>query len=275
MEQAEISGVLTPSILLLNQALANSRRTILAPGAVVRGEMYSVESGEPMAGDPHEQLCRAIMTIDSSEHSENGSVLRFPGVFEVDAEVVRSIAALNEAKDNLRACVTWLKGAGVTQRNMRAAYRIAGASRIHPLQAWRHIPLLDGNITSIGFTQSKKARAVETMSRDEAARRLYCRGADDIAEMIGALPEDALVKWSIPVLPHIKANVVWGTGAEAVRKLIYAGSPLLVPRGRWPSKRVIFNAGSERQNRSDRGVGTLIDLPFRDGAYLFISAISA
>lgn len=270
MEQFDISAVITPAIARLHAALADVRNELAQPNAIIKGVMFNGDSGAVIEGDAATLLDQAISCFDSSEHSANGSVIRYPGVFEVTDSLLACAQRFNDAKHDFEAAVSGARQSGATSNNLRTAYRLAGSPRIHPLQAWRQIVLLGGNLTSIGFSLCTQGKGIEKISRQTAIDRLNNAGAADIAEGLLVHPESIEVRWCTPVNKHIRANVAWGAGDSSVRQMFHASLPILIKSGSWP-KKIPFKQPSQRQPRSDRITGQVINLPFREGAYLLIA----
>lgn len=266
--QFEVNSAVEPELRRLGGALAALKAAISATGAVKRGILYSSDLLEPLEGEPDEQLAIAISDWDCIDNTENGVVHRYPGIFEVSDEVVARCRDLNEAKTEFESLVRALEHAGATPYQMRLAYRAAGHPRIHPLQAWRQINILDGGLSSVGFTIAKQAQGVERLSCGETAKRLYERGANDIAEMVQSYGEQSEFCWHTPVSRHVRANLTWGGGDAVARRMIHASLPFLVSEGCWPSKRVRFNPPRDHSRRKDAANDVIAYLPFRKGAYL-------
>lgn len=267
----DVRSQVSTAIVMLTDALSNARRVILKPGAVAQGVLYSPELGTALDGYPAEHLLAAISDIDCQESAANGEVWRYPGVFEVSQDVLQAFTALNKAKATFEATVKALEASGATPHILRGAYRASGMPRLHPLQAWRRTVLLDGQPASIGFTLAKRSEGTERLTRDEAVEKLLDKKAFDIADQLRTLDASTVISWHTPVSPHIRANVVWGEGAGALRKMCHASLPFLVAPGMWPTKRVRFNLPRDHERRSDSKGDLLFYLPFREGAYLKVA----
>lgn len=268
IQASDIGFALRPALEALMSSISSVRSEILKSGAVRRGIIYSPELGEPVELSIEEGLLKAVSDIDCQDASSNGSVWRYPGVVEVSETLITLIKELNGAKHSLEEAVRALQRAGATDHMLRQGYRLAGQPRIHPLQAWRQVVLLEGKPESVGFTVSKRSEGTMRMSRDETVARLREHRAYDIADGILALPEDTQISWHTPVSPHIKANVAWGEGPSVVRQLFHASLPFVVGPDCWPSKRVRYNHPRDHAKRSDCRGTVIAYLPFRKGAYL-------
>ena len=267
-------GLIAPALDHVAELIAQIKHEALSAEGVIQACFFDPADGSLLETDPTEYFLKALSTWDAADSSENGSVVRFPGLVEVSPALFSLLPTLNKAKQSLEAAVMQLELAGTSRSQMRNAYRQSGHPRIHPLQAWRQVVCLAGNLTSIGFTVSKKGSGSELIRLDEALTRLCNANAFDLAEMIRSESEDTIIRWHEPVSRHIRANVAWGAGAEAVRKQFHASMPICVPTGAWPTKRVRFNEPKEDREhkvRSDRIEGKSIRLPFREGAYFQVA----
>lgn len=266
--QTEIAGEISPILREMGEILSRIKHEVLSLDGVKQGVFYDSISGELIDCEVPERFLKAISTWDSSENSLNGSVERFPGVVEVSAGTAKEIGRLNIEKQRLESAINILEKSGVSAYMMRQAYAITGHRRIHPLQAWRQIILMESQPSSIGFTVVKHGSGSEIMSRDLAIARLTDLNAEDVIEIISNVSETTKVRWCDPVSRHIRANVVWGSGENARRGQYHASLPFCVPEGCWPTKRVRFNIPRTHSERSDKLPGSYIPLPFRKGAYL-------
>ncbi|MBX6653618.1 hypothetical protein ISF12_10220 [Pseudomonas aeruginosa] len=266
------------------EALAGALRSVreLAPSHVIRGVFYDA-SGNELDCDPSDRFATALATWDSADDSENGTVLRFPGLVELTPKLMTAVARLNACKRDLEAIVEfWQSGdEGLSARQMRNHYASAGYARIHPLQTWRQVVQLDSRmidqpLASVGFTVQQRGNSSEEISLQDAITRLLNANAYDLVDRLESdkIPDTAKVKWYEPVGAHIRANVVWGAKESAVRDQFHASLPLCVGAGGWPTKRVRFNAPKEKAQavRSDsQGAAPRYPLPFRSGAFIQVA----
>jgi len=256
------------------EALTAFNRACAEPGAVVRGLRFNAMDGQTEESDAScsSKLLEAINTWDITDESTNGSVIRYPGAFEVTDSVIQAANLLNNAKSNFSSTVTTLESSGADSRQLRVAYRAAAMPRIHPLQAWRQIVILEGpNLASIGFTVSKMCHSIEVMTLVEAVKRLTQCNAFDVIEALESLPPASTIHWHTPVSRHVRANVVWQNGETRSSRMYHASLPFLVPAGDWPSKRVRFNQPRDHSPRRDKKGVSYATLPLRKGAYLAVS----
>ncbi|MBF6615606.1 MAG: hypothetical protein ITG07_02660 [Candidimonas sp.] len=271
--QALINIAVCESMDALQEALNGFNKAVRASGAVARGIRFNAMDGLEETGlTPSELLHQAVNTWDMTQESENGSVIRFPGVFEVNQAVMDAAHRLNIAKSNLSKTVAQLEEDGADSRQIRLAYRASNYPTIHPLQAWRQIVTICGpNLASIGFTVAKLSHSIEVMTHSEAIKRLTEANAGDVVEQIANLPQDTTIHWHTPVSRHIRANVVWQTEDARISRMFHASLPFLVPIGHWPSKRVRFNQPRNHAARKDRKGTLQAYLPLRKGAYISAS----
>ncbi|MDU4254453.1 hypothetical protein [Pseudomonas sp.] len=270
--QTLITATVAEPLEALCEALAAFNQACATPGAVIRGELYNAMDGQLEPGDPAQQLIESVSTWDIAPESANGSVTRFPGVFEVSATVIDAARRLNNAKLLFSSAVSSLEAEGVDSRQIRLGYRAAGRPRLHPLQAWREISILEGSsLASIGFTVVRGLNSIEVMTLAQALERLRETNADDVIEQLQGVPESSSIHWHLPVCRHIRANVVWGKGENRATRMLHASLPFLVEEGCWPSKRVRFNQPREHAKRRDTKGTIYAHLPSRQGAYLSVS----
>lgn len=250
-------------------ALHEFRSRTLAKGAVARGVLFDPLTGEACAGEPAEQLLHAVLDTDIGVDSTNGSVRRYPGVFEVNEHVLASALSLNSAKQDFESCVRELERSGMHHKDIRSYYRAAGHPRIHPLQAWRQLNIVDrANLTSIGFTVAKQMEGIEVLAYGDVIERLRGANAQDVIDLLEARGPFEKLRWHEPISPHIRANVAWMTDSGRASSMHHASLPFLLAKGRWPSKRVRFNQPRKHEKRSDTKGGPIAYLPFRKGSYL-------
>lgn len=271
--QTLINSVVTEAMEALQEALQAYNNAASRPGAIVRGIRFNAFDGQEESGaTPLELLHQAINTWDIGAESENGSVIRFPGAFEVTWPVIEAAQELNQAKACFSQAIAKLESEGADSRQIRSAYRACGYPRIHPLQAWRQIVVLsEPNLFSIGFTVAKRAYSIEVMSTEQAISRLSDANAQDVVEQISGLPSDSCIHWHTPVTRHIRANVVWRTDESRASRMYHASLPFLVPEGNWPAKRVRFNEPRSHAVRKDQKGVIQAFLPLRKGAYISVS----
>lgn len=254
-------------------ALNRFKAAALVNGAVSEGVLFD-ELGTPVEGSKSELLISAICKWDVADESESGKVLRFPGVFEVSTELMKAIVDLNESKLELeqKASAIIAATARDRQNKMREILRRQELGRAHPLQCWRSIHVIDQEqIKTIGFSTINKSIGSETMTKEEALRRLRRRDADDIAAELERT-KCSTVRWVSPVSPFVRANVSYWVNDALINKSIHASLPFIVQKGAWPEK-VKFNVPRDnpvtRENVPKKG--TIIDLRFRKNAYLAVS----
>lgn len=256
----------------LVESLHQLRSAILKPGAVIQGVSYDMHLATPLEGEPCELLVRALSCWDMAEQSSNGSVPRFPGVYEVSEEVLERANIHNGQKQYFEDCIKALIESGIKPNKMRELYRRFGHAKIHPLQAWRQINVITvPSLSSISFTIAKFTESIETLSFDESIARLSRGNASDVIEQLIQMADSKAVRWHKPIATHVRANLVWGAKEQRLSRMLYASLPILLQEGNWP-KRVRFNKPRQHAKRSDaKDARATIHLPFRDGAYLTVA----
>ncbi|MDH4602465.1 hypothetical protein [Pseudomonas syringae] len=253
----------------LMRSLQAMKTAVMSPGAVGKGLVFDQLSGEAIAGDLPNLLAHALTSIEVAEGSANGSVVRFPGCFEVSQSVIEHADCLNAAKENFKLCVKDLEESGLKPHELRGIYRKLGHSRIHPLQAWRKVNVVNGaGLESIGFSVAKSTEGIEALTFSELVARLEAANASDVIEALLADRAPAQVQWHTPVSRHIRANIVWKNDQLRTSAMLHASMPFLIPQGSWPTKRVRFNQPRSHAKRSDSRANNVVHLPFRAGAYI-------
>lgn len=273
--QTEVNAIVNDCLSDLQCSLDSVRYIITNGDAIERMTLFNPVTYEAIETDEQQGMIEAITDINISETSTDGSVNRYPGVAAVSDDLLDCVIRLNAAKHRLSLAVEELNRVGVDSNALRVAYRSAGFPRIHPLQAWRQINILDGvNLSSIGFTVGKSVEGIEKLSKSAVLARLSSCRADDVIEQINGIPDDHEIHWHEPVANHIRANLVWRDGTHRITQQLYASMPFLIPKGFWPSKRVRFNIPRQHAKRSDIKGRQIISLPFLSGGYLTTSRAS-
>ncbi|MDH0960927.1 hypothetical protein EGJ86_22150 [Pseudomonas sp. o96-267] len=270
--QALINDTVNESLSALSSALNGFKAACLAQGGVLQGTRFNAIDGVAEAGSPAELLVDAVSAWDIPDESVKGSVARFPGVFEVSAQVIAAAAALNAEKERLAMAVNALSEGGSDSRKMRLAYRASGHPRLHPLQAQRQIVILQGEgLSRVGFTVAKQGHSIRVMTYTEAVAELGRNNAYDVIEQIQSMPESSVIHWHTPVSRHIRANVVWDIAGSRKSQMFHASLPFLVQEGFWPSKWVRFPTPRTHTQRRDQKGTLLANVPLRAGAYLSVT----
>ncbi|CAM5370443.1 hypothetical protein SSTU70S_02814 [Stutzerimonas stutzeri] len=268
---------MTPDLIIdqalteLTAALQQLRGTLRQPGAVIRGVLFDPVDGSAVEQESEVEvgLVHALSAWEIASESENGSVVRFPGVYEVRADVLSLVAALNEKKLAFAECVKALEQSGLKPHQMRSLYARKGFGRLHPLQAWRQVNVLDAQgLASIGFTVAKCTEGIEVLTYAQSLERLASANASDVIAQLESIAPPEHIHWHVPVSRHIRANVVWSVGGNRHSAMFHASLPFLVAEGGWPSKRIRFNEPRSHAKRRDVKGQTMIHLPYRKGSYL-------
>lgn len=255
-------------------SLNRFRSATLTPGAVLRGVRFD-DAGVPIDGDNAELLISAICKWDVADDSENGNVLRYPGLFEVTSALVDAIRDLNRCKADFESKAAAIEASSARERQnkLREILKTHGVGRAHPLQCWRTIHVLEQEtIKTVGFSTINKSIGSEILTKDEALTRLRRKDAYDVVEELEAA-ECQSVRWVTPVSPFIRANVSFWQDGELVNKTYHASLPFIVGEGSWPAK-VKFNLPREtpvKRQVSPQEKQNTINLPFRENAYLALT----
>ena len=153
--------------------------------------------------------------------------------------------ALNQAKDRFKQAVLALKALRKTQADalisdlhereptVAAALRRMGTARLNLKQTYRHIPLLLIKPLKVGFTWSKQGRTIQRITVAEAQRLLTKRQPTPLInaalQKLAGLPASETLARARPVVPHLRANIVFDSDVSPQRRLVQTPLPLLVP----------------------------------------------
>lgn len=271
LDPIEAFDYLNNALEALHESLFQVRSAILQPGAVLQGKAFDQHNGDIIEGLPAELLLKALSSWEIDANSTNGSVNRYPGVFEVQSPAIEALSLLNERKQDFETCVKRLDASGVTPYKMRTFYRRLGHGRLHALQAWRQVNILPRqSLQTVGFTLAKSMESIEVLAPEEVFSRLGKAGAFDVIEQLRAAMASGPVRWHTPVNKHLRANITWKENEARKSIMLNASLPFIVYEGHWPT-RLKFNAPRNHAKRSDTNKArVVIDLPFREGAYLSV-----
>ena len=220
------------------QALAHETGPIRAEGAV-------------LDADARRRICEAYATIDYGQDDAINETPTCLGVVGVSAPALDRAAAVNDAKQRLRAVCAPLQnqrvrvpvkdgqGGQVVKSFplVRVILRELQRADLNLLAAYRKIPILTGRVARVTYTRAH-TRAVYRKRRDEIEALLETSNrltaAADLAR-VRHLPATethlALVKER---QSHVRANV-WFDGLDRRnrgRMQVIADLPLLYPHGR-------------------------------------------
>jgi len=188
--------------------------------AWVLGEHKSVEDGRRAAMAIYAQ-------IEFTEGQDSTKSATLPGIMAVDSEVLDIIGQINTTKDAIRKFCSALEGQYVIKEELDdpelippsygkqmpyATYLFhrIGRARIHRVQLYRRITVLEQRPERLGFTWAR-TRRVKTRSRDEVINMLDRLGTSasegDKAKIIG-VPDERFAMVSDTQL-NARANLVF------------------------------------------------------------------
>lgn len=246
---------------------------ILDKNNLIIGKILSPDTGEVIAGNPRENLIKALGDWNIPTDSTAGEVARYPGYFLVGDTVLSAIRSLNEAKINLTETTKILVSTGATERDIRRAYAKNGYPIIHPLQARRLIKIVNSkNLKRISFSIARRIESIEKITVQKAIKRLENHEAFDLIELIANLSPSDTVRWHKPVNAHVRANIVHESeelGRQS--KMIHSSLPIIIDSATEQSKlpNIVFNKPKEnRKKRSDTLSLNKIPLPFINHGYM-------
>lgn len=249
----------------------------------------------------HEARSRAAALIrdiwygdEVADARETVTSIGLIGCSETTMALARSV---NNAKDEFRSVVLEFRGR-TSERNralaemletwhardpqLARALSAGGIGRVHLVQAYRHIPLLDEAPVRVGFSYATSARAIRALSRDQAlelvdalpdthaARAIY-------RQTLAQYPASERFAQMRSLAPNLVANVVFRDGyveeerlrrGEVVRvrveqvrrKLLHVHLPILFPLAAGtplpvhPARGPQLRDTSSRLLRSDRRI---------------------
>jgi hypothetical protein len=170
------------------------------------------------------------------EQGHNESVTA-PGLAGVSAETVELAVRLNEAKQQIEALsVKWRKvmvknSDGENVSLVQDAFSQAGLPRIHRVQLYRKLVILDSKPDRVGFFQAH-SRSVAKLDHAGVERLLRRQGGDDLTVRM-ALGKLNSVPFNEPlahvkVTPsHVRANISWRKKGQIVRMMRHSSMPIL------------------------------------------------
>jgi len=171
-----------------------------------------------------------------SEQGHNESVTA-PGLAGVSADTCELALRLNEAKQHIEELsVKWRKVVvknrdGDSVSLVQDAFAQAGLPRIHRVQLYRKLVLLDSKPDRVGFFQAH-SRSVAKVDHAGVERLLRRQGGDDLSVRmalgkLNSLPFDEPLA-HVKVTPsHVRANISWRKKGQIVRIMRHSSMPIL------------------------------------------------
>lgn len=279
--------------LALQQALTHLEASLAA-----LGDQLLSAADYPAWVSPHDKgacaQARAVQIYSQLDYQDgqagNESDI-VPGILGVGAETLALAETVNAHKQALRQAllalqqdtIEFVDAKGNTRRMDAAQYVLnrMGHARLHRLQAWRQIPILDHRPKAVWFAwvESKK---VYRISCAEACDRLESLGTGNphIAQqllVLRTLGQDTPLAVVQEARPHARANLYWeGRRMTQVR----SSMPLLYPARPGEPLPALTPIDSDRQKRTQRRKRSdvrLADEPLLPSirAYTYLGAATA
>lgn len=205
--------------------------------------------------------------------------------------------AANEAKDAFKTVVLLFRGK-TSERNrvlaemletwhardpgLAHALSAGGIGRVHLVQAYRHVPVLDEAPVRIGFSYAASARAIRSLSRDQALELVDALPDTHAAravyrQILGQYPAQERFAQMRSLAPNLVANLVFRDGygeeervrrgvpvrirvEQVRRKLLHVHLPILFPLAAGaplpahPARGPEIRSTASRLLRSDRRI---------------------
>lgn len=199
----------------------------------------------------HAAGAAAIRRLEYRESQEESRSDRCPGALGVSEETLACARRVNEWKSRVKKRVLEIRHPGglgkedvvnrvINEERGRApavveALSQVGNARVHLVQTYRQIRVLEPMPTSISLTWSCGNRSIRKVDVEQGramvrrAKHLSDRVREQAQARLSAMPgnqELAVVK---PVAPSVRANVVWKIDEETTRQMFDAALPLLYP----------------------------------------------
>ena len=188
------------------------------------------------------ELFQQLWYLDDQDGRET---ITCPGLIGASETTLDSARALNQAKDDFKQAVLALKTLRKSQADalisdlhkrentVATALRRMGTARLNLKQTYRHIPLLLVKPLKVGFTWSKQGRTIQRITVAEAQKLLSKRQATPLIttalqKLSGLSPTEPLAR-ARPVVPHLRANIVFDANFNPQRRLVQTPLPVLVP----------------------------------------------
>lgn len=213
--------------------------------------------------DARAKAAEIITQIDYEDGQIGNEAVILPGLIGVNAELLALAQIINGHKEALRKALLDLKGQTIElvsptgrSRQVQADLHILarlGHARLHRLQAWRQIPVLDARPAAVWFAWSE-SKKVYRINCAEARRRLIALGADQphIAwqlKRLSALKPDTPLGVIGRARPHARANIFW---PDKQMMQMRASLPLFYPANPGEPLPELSPIAEDRQKRTKR-----------------------
>lgn len=211
------------------------------------------------------------------------------GLILADEQSRSLIATINQAKDDFRAAVQlekqdlprWKESyrrLGEQPSSLRNKLAIAGLTRVHLKQCFRHIPLLEQAPRKVGFSWYVNGRSIKKLTLSQAESLLLELGEHKPhiqiqLQQLGKLSPATLLAQTQALAPVVRANLVYGSGNATKRKAMSVSLPLFIPdtQSALPEHNRISSDPPPGRTRQARGDQRISDEPFLPSirAYLY------
>ncbi|WP_221795140.1 DNA replication terminus site-binding protein [Oceanobacter mangrovi] len=207
------------------------------------------------------------------------------GLILADQTSVELIQQINQAKDDFRAIVneqkqdkeSWPAGYEFLCEQpapLREKLAVAGLTRIHLKQCFRHIPLLEQAPNKVGFSWYVNGRSIKKLSLQQAQDKLLEFGEHkehiqiQLAKL-GQLSSGTQLAQIQTLAPVVRANLVFGDSQQQTpvqRKSMNLSLPLFIPtdnaHGPLPQHNTIAPEPPAGRTRQARGDNRISDEPY-------------
>ncbi|HNB88944.1 MAG TPA: hypothetical protein PLP91_01045 [Plasticicumulans sp.] len=219
------------------------------------------------------------------------------GLIGCCAETLTLAQAANAAKDAFKTVVLQFRGK-TSERNralaemletwhardpdLARALSAGGIGRVHLVQAYRHVPVLDETPVRVGFSYASSARAIRALTRDQALELVEALPDTHAAravyrQMLSQYPDSERFAQMRNLAPNLVANLVFRDGygeeervrrgvpvrvrvEQVRRKLLHVHLPILFPLAAGaplpahPARGPQVRSAASRLLRSDRRI---------------------
>ena len=248
----------------LHQAMTRLESALYELAHLIRSENYAAwASADLWDANARTKVASLITQIDYEDGQIGNEAVILPGLIGASDELLASAAVVNTHKDAVRKALMALKGQTIeltsahgrmrrAQADQHALTRL-GHTRLHRLQAWRHIPVLSARPAAVWFawSESKKVYRIDCA---EARRRLIALGADQphivwqLQRLSGLAPDTPLGVIG-RARPHARSNIFW---PDKQMIQVRASLPLFYPAKLGEPLPELTPIAEDRQKRTKR-----------------------
>ncbi len=227
------------------------------------------------------QHTRQIYTdIWHSGQQDGRRTLSCYGVVGASPELLDTARQLNQAKDQLRACIGQLKKSELPEisqhlhhRSQRLAAKMnrAGLGRLHLKQCYRHIPLLDTKPDNIRFSWYSSGQSIRKLTAQDAMKLLLKLDTSQMhidrqIEKLSPLHKNTPLAQIQKQVPVIRANIGWKTDASRWKRIAKnCPLPILIPLSEddpLPTHNSLSSTPPTQRNRGLRSDSIIDPEPF-------------